>query len=339
MHKNSSVAVGVAGASGYTGAELMRYLTGHPQVKLGVCLANQLAGESIAQTFPNFEGDISGRFEQANWSQLGREHDVLFLCLPHGCSQGPVKELVESGCRVIDLGADFRFADSELYRKTYGEPHQCPELLNQAVYGLPEKNRKAIRETQLVANPGCYPTASLLALLPLIQTNALDSPVIVDAKSGVSGAGRSAKVSSLYCEVNENFRAYGVGVHRHGPEIEQTAGQKVLFTPHLVPMTRGILATVYVQKEFEVLHPLYRDFYAAEPFVSVLEGTLPSTRSVSGTNRCHLAVCRSHHPEYSIVVSAIDNLGKGAAGTAVHNLNLLYNFPERTGLESPALAP
>jgi N-acetyl-gamma-glutamyl-phosphate reductase len=339
MHKNSSVRAAVAGASGYTGAELMRYLTGHPNVELGSCLANQLAGESITQTFPNFVGHLSGHFEQANWSQLGREHDVVFLGLPHGKSQGPVKELLQSGCHVIDLGADFRFSDAELYKKTYGQPHECPELLEQAVYGLPEKNREAIQKAQLIANPGCYPTASLLALLPLIESNSLDSTVIVDAKSGVSGAGRSAKVTSLYCEVNENFKAYGVGVHRHGPEIEQFAGQKVLFTPHLVPMTRGILATVYIQKEFEQLQTLYRDFYDSETLVSVLEDSLPSTKSVCGTSRCHLAVCKAHHPEYSIVISAIDNLGKGAAGTAVHNMNLLYQFPERTGLESPALAP
>lgn len=329
----------MAGASGYTGAELLRYLLRHPQVSLGTCLANQLAGESIPRTFPNLHGDISKDFEQADWARLGRDHDLVFLCLPHGQSQGPVEDLMKSGCQVIDLGADFRFSNPDLYQSTYGQSHQCPDLLKQAVYGLPERNREKIRQAQLIANPGCYPTASLLALLPLIQAGDLDSTVIVDAKSGVSGAGRSAKVSSLFCEVNENFRAYGVGEHRHGPEIEQFVGQKVLFTPHLVPMTRGILATVYIEKPTRELQDLYRQFYACEPFVSVLQDSLPSTKSVAGTNRCHLAVCRSHHPEYSIVVSAIDNLGKGAAGTAVQNMNLLHNLPERTGLESPATAP
>lgn len=340
MHKNTPVKAAVAGASGYTGAELMRYLAAHPRVELGACLANQLAGQSIAESYPNFTDHISGDFEQANWTKLGREHDVVFLGLPHGESQLPVKELVQTGCKVIDLGADFRFSKVGLYEKTYGEAHRCPELLKLAAYGMPERNREKISHTQLVANPGCYPTASLLALLPLIDSGALNCPVIVDAKSGVSGAGRSAKVTSLFCEVNENFKAYGVGVHRHGPEIEQMAGQKVLFTPHLVPMTRGILATVYLEKPHHELQKLYREFYAGEPFVTVLEeGRLPSTRSVSGTNRCHLAVCQAHHPEYTVVVSAIDNLGKGAAGSAVHNMNLLFQFEETAGLGSIALAP
>lgn len=327
------------GASGYTGAELMRYLSGHPTVRLGACLAHSLAGEEIAEVYPNFLGRLAGKFEKADYSTIGREHDLVFLCLPHGESQGPVKELVQSGCKVIDLGADFRFADAKTYQRTYGEAHLCPELLSQAVYGMPEMNREGIAGAQLVANPGCYPTASLLALLPLIESGVLDSTVIVDAKSGVSGAGRSAKISSLYCEVNESVRAYGVGQHRHGPEIEQFAKAPVLFTPHLIPMTRGILATVYLQKEPEELKSLYRDFYSTEPFVSVLENGLPSTRSVSGTNRCHLAVCAAHHPGYTVVVSAIDNLGKGAAGTAVHNLNLMHGLAEQTGLESLAAAP
>ena len=339
MHKNSSIRAAVVGASGYTGAELMRYLVSHPQVQLGTCLANQQAGEEIAHVYPSLLGRVTGQFEKANYGVLGKEHDVVFLCLPHGQSQGPVEELISTGCKVVDLGADFRFADAEAYRKTYGESHQCPELLGKAVYGMPEMNRASIASAQLIANPGCYPTASLLALLPLIKTQGLDSTVIVDAKSGVSGAGRSAKISSLYCEVNESIKAYGVGEHRHGPEIEQFARQPVLFTPHLVPMTRGILATVYIQKDPEELKALYTEFYSEEPFVSVLDSGLPSTRSVAGTNRCHLAVCPAHHSGYTIVVSAIDNLGKGAAGTAVHNLNLLFQLPEETGLESLALAP
>ena len=339
MHKNSSVRAAVVGASGYTGAELMRYLIGHPQVQLGACLAHQQAGEDIAQIYPNLLGKVRGQFEKADYADLGKNHDIVFLCLPHGQSQGPVMELVASGCKVVDLGADFRFSDAEAYRRTYGEAHLCPELLVRAIYGMPEMNREAIAGSQLIANPGCYPTASLLSLLPLIKAGTLDSTVIVDAKSGVSGAGRSAKISSLYCEVNESVKAYGVGEHRHGPEIEQFAQQPVLFTPHLIPMTRGILATVYLQKDPQEVKTLYKEFYAEEPFVQVLDSGLPSTRSVAGTNRCHLAVCPAHHPGYTIVVSAIDNLGKGAAGTAVHNLNLLFQLPEQTGLESLALAP
>lgn len=339
MHKNSPIRAGVVGASGYTGAELMRYLLGHPKVRLGACLANQQAGEEITHVYPSLLSRVTGKFEKANYCELGKEHDVVFLCLPHGQSQGPVEELISTGCKIVDLGADFRFADAESYQKTYGEAHQCPELLAQAVYGMPEMNRASIANSQLIANPGCYPTASLLALLPLIKSQSLDSTVIVDAKSGVSGAGRSAKISSLYCEVNESIKAYGVGEHRHGPEIEQFARQPVLFTPHLIPMTRGILATVYIQKDPAEMKALYNDFYSDEPFVHILDSSLPSTRSVAGTNRCHLAVCPAHHPGYTIVVSAIDNLGKGAAGTAVHNLNLLFQLPEETGLESLALAP
>lgn len=340
VNKNASIRVALAGASGYTGAELLRYLVGHPQVEIGTCLAHQQVGQAVAGLYPNLLGSVDKHYEEANWDKLGREHDAVFLCLPHGESQGPAASLLSAGCKVIDLGADFRLKSGELYESTYGGKHQNPELLSRAVYGLPEMNRSDIAQCQLLANPGCYPTASILALLPLLRGEAFASPVIIDAKSGVSGAGRSAKTDSLYCEVNENFRAYAVGNHRHHPEIEQALGQAVIFTPHLVPMTRGILATVYVPHRAEELKRKYQDFYKSEPFVKVLdEGRLPCTKAVAGSNFCHLAVCAGNHPEYSVILSAIDNLGKGAAGTALHNLNLMFGLTETLGLLSPALYP
>lgn len=339
MNKNSKIEVSIAGASGYTGGELCRYLCGHPQVHVQSVLANTQAGQELSGLFPNLKGHLNKTLEKAAWSDLGAQSDVVFLCLPHGQSQEPVAQLLEQGCKVIDLGADFRLSDSAVYETAYGAPHRFPELLSEAVYGLPEKNREDIRGGRLVANPGCYPTASLLALLP-IRDSLSGAPPVIDAKSGVSGAGRGLKSTSLFCEVNENFRAYGVGGHRHQPEIEQTVGQSVLFTPHLVPMTRGILATVYVKLSYDGLQKTYRDFYADEPFVAILDGdTVPSTKSVAGTNFCRLAVRPSGHPDYSIIISAIDNLGKGAAGTAVHNMNLLFGLPETTGLRAPALCP
>jgi N-acetyl-gamma-glutamyl-phosphate reductase len=329
----------VAGASGYTGAELLRYLAGHPRVEVVACLAHSQQGQSVSDLFPNLVGFYDQILVAREWNELAREADVVFLCLPHGQSQQPARILLDAGCRVIDLGADFRLRDPEVYARTYEATHQCPELLSSAVYGLPERNRSAIRQARLVANPGCYPTASALALLPMIREGLLQEPTIIDAKSGVSGAGRSASVSSLYAEVNETIKAYGVGGHRHQPEIEQTVGQKVVFTPHLTPMTRGILATVYVRHQPAELSALYQDFYAEEPFVKVLPKGLPTTKATQGSNYCHLAVRESGYPGCSIVLSAIDNLGKGAAGTAVQNMNLMFDLPEQTGLGLPAIGP
>ena len=329
----------MAGASGYTGGELLRYLLGHPQAEIRSVLANSQAGGRLTTLFPNLKGFLDLTLETADWEQLAQDNDLVFLCLPHGTSQEPVSVLREHGCKVIDLGADFRLQTPDLYQTTYGAEHLFPQLLEEAVYGLPELNREKIKSACLVANPGCYPTASTLALLPILSKGPLAQPPIIDAKSGVSGAGRGAKMDSLYCEVNENFRAYAVGAHRHQPEIEQNVGQAVVFTPHLVPMTRGILATVYVGLPTEGLLEHYQEFYAREPFVEVLADSLPSTKSVGGTNFCKLAVKAAGHPDYTIVISAIDNLGKGAAGTAVHNMNLMFGLPETTGLQAPGLFP
>lgn len=329
----------MAGASGYTGGELLRYLLGHPRVQIESVLAHSQSGAELAQLFPNLGGFLDKTLESADWDRLGKENDAVFLCLPHGESQEPARTLLGHGCRVIDLGADFRLSKPGLYEKTYGAPHLCPELLSQAVYGLPEMNRDRIKEASLVANPGCYPTAGILALLPLVTAGRLTFLPIIDAKSGVSGAGRALKLGSLFCEVNENFTAYGVGAHRHQPEIEEKVGAPVIFTPHLVPMTRGILATVYVEGEAAELQQLYREFYREEPFVKVVEGELPGTKSVAGSNFCRLAVRSAGRPGRSVVISVIDNLGKGAAGTALHNLNLLFSLPQESGLSLPALTP
>lgn len=329
----------VGGASGYVGAELLRYLSFHPQVEVVSCLGHSQAGLAVSDLFPSLAGFYDHKLEAKDWSEVGADVDLTFLCLPHGKSQQPAAALIEAGSKVIDLGADFRLRSPEVYEGAYGEPHQRPDLLKEAVYGLPERFRTQISSARLVANPGCYPTASGLALLPMVAEGLLEEPTIIDAKSGVSGAGRAASIGSLYAEVNENMRAYGVGGHRHQPEIEQTVGGRVVFTPHLTPMTRGILATVYVRHQPADLRALYRDFYANEPFVTVLEDSLPSTKSTLGSNRCHLAVCDSGFPGCSIVLSAIDNLGKGAAGTAVHNMNLLFGLPEETGLRFPGMMP
>lgn len=329
----------VAGASGYTGGELLRYLVRHPHVEIQSVLAHSQSGSEITDLFPNLHGFLQKTLERADWSKLAKENDLVFLCLPHGESQEPAQALLEEGCRVIDLGADFRLSSAELYEKTYGAPHLCPELLKQAVYGLPEIRREEIKGAPLVANPGCYPTASILGLLPLVALDRLTGTPIIDAKSGVSGAGRGLKLGSLFCEVHENFCAYGVGSHRHQPEIEENVKAPVIFTPHLVPMSRGILATIYVEGEAEELRPLYRDYYREEPFVHVMQGELPSTKSVAGTNFCRLAVCGAGQPGRSVIVSVIDNLGKGAAGTAVHNLNLMFSLPQESGLLGPALLP
>lgn len=329
----------IGGASGYTGAELLRYLAVHPTARVVSCLAHSQQGQALTDLFPNLHGFYDHVLEASDWSELAGQADVVFLCLPHGKSQEAARTLIEAGCKVIDLGADFRLADPEVYARTYDGAHLFPDLLKEAVYGLPELNREKIKSARLIANPGCYPTASGLALLPMIKEGLLQEPTIIDAKSGVSGAGRAASVGSLYSEVNESIKAYGVGGHRHQPEIEQTAGQRVVFTPHLTPMTRGILATVYVRHEAADLKELYKDFYKDEPFVKVLDSALPTTKAVMGSNYCHLAVRDSGFPGCSIILSAIDNLGKGAAGTAVHNMNLLFDQPEDAGLRFPAIGP
>ncbi|MHB8184145.1 MAG: N-acetyl-gamma-glutamyl-phosphate reductase, partial [Candidatus Desulforudaceae bacterium] len=277
--------------------------------------------------------------------------DVLFTALPHGHSMDVAREVLKKGKKLVDLGADFRIREARIYEQWYGVDHTAPELLNQAVYGLPEIYRDAVRETSLVANPGCYPTASILALAPLLRRGLVyTDSIIVDAKSGVSGAGRSFSLKGHFAETNENFQAYNVASHRHTPEIEQElsllAGEELLinFTPHLVPMTRGILATVYVNlKKYydrEELYTIFAEFYRDEPFVRLLPpGVLPQTKAVAGSNHCDIGIVSDSRTNRAIILSAIDNLVKGASGQAIQNMNLMLGIDETTALLSPGLYP
>ncbi len=346
-HPSSSavVTVAVVGASGYAGAELLRYLSEHPAVEVAVAAAASRAGELPGDLFPNLARAYPAPYSPTDWEAIGESAELVFVSLPHGLSQEPVRRLLDSGVKVIDLGADFRFGDAAEYRAAYQAEHAAPELLTEAVYGLSELNKNAISGARLVANPGCYPTASLLALLPLLQHRGgalLMGPVIIDAKSGVSGAGRTPSVAQLFCEVNETVSAYKVGCHRHQPEIQQFCPQPVVFTPHLVPMTRGLLATVYASHEpcdpCELLG-LYREYYGGSPSVELLEDRLPTTKAVAGTHLAQVAVRPSGVPGTSVLLCAIDNLGRGAAGSAVANMNLMLGFDELLGLSRTAQYP
>lgn len=340
--------VGVVGGTGYTGVELLRLLVTHPAVHLRMVTSRSEAGQKVCDMFPNLRGHTELVFSEPNASVLA-ECDLVFFATPNGTAMKMVPELIEKGCRVIDLAADFRLKDPALWEKWYGMPHACTALLNEAVYGMPEINRAAIAKARVVANPGCYPTAVTLGFLPLIE-NALvdDQHLIADAKSGVSGAGRGASVAHLLAESSENFKPYGVNGHRHLPEISQTlsarAGHSVAltFVPHLTPMIRGIEASLYaVLKQCDVdLHALYTQRYADELFVDVLPaGTLPETRSVRGSNMCRIAVFQPQQADTVVISAVIDNLVKGAAGQAIHNMNIMFGLAEASGLEQPAMLP
>jgi N-acetyl-gamma-glutamyl-phosphate reductase len=305
-------------------------------------------GRSLADVFPNLRGFGDHTLNGAGWREMARDSDVVFLALPHGAAIEAVPALLEAGARVIDLGADFRLKDPALYARWYGSEHGAASFLGEAVYGLPEINREALRDARLVANPGCYPTAAALALLPLLASGRVRGPVIVDAKSGVSGAGRNPSAATHFSEVNENVKPYNLGRHRHGPEMEQTfadAGTpiSVYFAPHLTPMTRGILATCYAPLSDalaeEELLGIYRDAYRSEPFVRVLGEALPQTKATLGSNFCDVAVRVDPERELAVAVSAIDNLVKGAAGQAIQNMNLMFGLPETEGLWAAGMYP
>lgn len=343
--------IAIVGASGYTGLELIRILHCHPGVAVTCLTSEQSAGKRISEVFPTLRGRCDIVLENLEPVRVAEKADIIFTALPHKAAMEVVPTFLKLGKKVIDLSADYRLSDPAVYGEWY-EPHLNPENLKKAVYGLPEIRRDRIKGAQLVANPGCYPTSIILALAPLLKNGLIDlSSIIADSASGVTGAGRSAKVDSLYCEVNEGYKAYGVGgAHRHTPEIEQElsllAGEqlKITFTPHLVPMDRGILSTVYATPEKTLntatIAALYREFYDGEPFVRVLpSGSLPSTAYVRGSNCCDIAPLVDPRTGRIIVVSAIDNLVKGASGQAIQNMNLLCGFPEASGLEGLALFP
>ncbi|MEQ8344497.1 MAG: N-acetyl-gamma-glutamyl-phosphate reductase [Sneathiellaceae bacterium] len=345
-NSNGKIQVAVLGASGYSGAETLRLLLSHPQVRIQALTADRKAGAPIGEVFPQLEGyglPVLQRIEEVDWDSI----DTVFCALPHGTTQEVVAALPK-GVKVLDLSADFRLRDIDSYATWYGHAHRAPDLQEEAVYGLTEFARAEIRKTRLVACPGCYPTSALLPLLPVLEKRAIrPDDVIIDAKSGVSGAGRALKEGSLYAEVAEGIHAYGIASHRHGPEIEQelsvAAGvpMAVTFTPHLMPMNRGILSTIYVRlaegAEVEDLRAALAERYADEPFVRLLpQGQSPQTRHVRGSNNASIGIFADRVPGRAMLICAIDNLVKGAAGQAVQNFNVLHGLPETTGL---ALAP
>ncbi len=335
------IRIGVVGGTGYAGLELIRLLLGHDRVVLHVLTSRTEAGRRVDAVFPNLRGFIDQVFLDPANAPLN-ECDVVFFATPNGTAMHDAPALLDAGVRLIDLAADFRLRDAKEWSRWHGMNHVCPELLGQAVYGLPEINREAIRQARLVANPGCYPTAIILGFLPLLRAGlGRGGTLIADAKSGASGAGRKASIPALLTEAGENFRAYAVTGHRHLPEIRQAlfqlTGEKVdlVFVPHLLPMIRGIQATLYVPLQgVEVdLQALYERTYAHEPFVDVLdEGIWPETRSVRGANLCRISVARAPGSDTVIVLVVIDNLIKGAAGQAIQNMNLMFGLPETQGL-------
>lgn len=341
------IKVGIVGGTGYTGVELLRLLAGHPEVELAVITSRGDAGTAVADMFPSLRGRVALKFCDPKDAPLG-DCDVVFFATPNGIAMQQAAALLTAGVRVIDLAADFRIKDVALWERWYGMTHASPELVAEAVYGLPEVNRDKIRSARLVANPGCYPTASQLGLLPLVEAGCIDTDhLIADVKSGVSGAGRKAETHILFAEAADNFKAYAVPGHRHLPEIRQglavAAGHEVglTFVPHLTPMIRGIHATLYARVTREDdFQALFEKRYAEEPFVDVLPPkSHPETRSVRSGNVCRIAVHRPQGGDTLVVLSVIDNLVKGAAGQAVQNMNLMFGFDECAGLNQVPLLP
>lgn len=345
------IKVGIVGGTGYTGVELLRILCKHPEVSLEVITSRSENGLAVADLYPSLRGHCDLVFSEPNTDQLAA-CDVVFFATPHGVAHALVPELYQKGVRIIDLSADFRLQDAELWASWYGQPHGCKELLPKAVYGLPEVNREAIAGAQLVACPGCYPTATQLGFLPLIENNLVDPErLIANAASGVSGAGRQAKVDNLMAEVSDSFKAYAVAGHRHLPEIEQglrarqpadAKSAKVTFVPHLLPMIRGIHATLYSELLVDDcdLQSLFESYYQGEAFVDVMPaGSHPQTRSVKSTNTCRLSVFRPQNSQQVVVLSVIDNLTKGASGQAVQNMNIMFGLEETQGLDLVAIIP
>jgi N-acetyl-gamma-glutamyl-phosphate reductase len=344
------IKVGIVGGTGYTGVELLRLLASHPQVQLAAITSRGEAGTRVADYFPSLRGRVDLAFSDPATAPLSG-CDCVFFATPNGVAMSQARALLEAGARIVDLSADFRLKDRSVWEKWYKVAHASPDLFGEAVYGLPEVNREKIRKARLVANPGCYATAVQLALLPLVETDHVDhTHLIADGKSGVSGAGRKAEVDILYSEASDNFKAYAVKGHRHHPEIveslaslEGASGRKLglTFVPHLVPMVRGILATVYarITKDTD-FQALYERRFKGEPFVDVLPaGSQPETRWVRGTNQCRIAVHRPFDAETLVVLAVEDNLVKGAAGQAVQNMNLMFGFPEAQALDAIAVVP
>ncbi len=340
----------IIGASGYTGAELLRILALHPEVEVVKATSRRYCSKSVEEVFPA----LAGFYDGLKFSELGEPEeikaDVVFTALPHGVSQEVVPALLKLGVKVVDLGADFRLTDPAVYKEWYGD-HKAASVIKDAVYGLPELHRGELKSAKLVANPGCYPTGAILALAPLVGKGLLndEKPVVIDSKSGTSGAGRGANAEMLFSEVNEGFKAYKVGAHRHTPEMVQeltllaSRSIDVTFTPHLLPVTRGILTTAYVwlsaKSSLEAVRGLYADLYGAEPFVRLMpEGVFPDIKQVRGSNYCDIGLHYDASDNKVIAVSVIDNLVKGASGQAVQNMNIICGLDETTALNIPPIS-
>jgi N-acetyl-gamma-glutamyl-phosphate reductase len=344
------IRIGIVGASGYTGVELARLLSGSPDVKLTVATSRQYNGRKLADVYPSLAGLVDIVCEDLQTAELADRADLFFTAVPHQTAMAIVPDLLQAGKKVVDLSADFRLHDATVYEKWY-QKHTAQEYLAEAVYGLPELHRQKIAKARLVANPGCYPTSVILGLAPLLRAGVIEpETIIVDSKSGASGAGRSAQTGTLFCEVTEGFKAYKVGAHRHTPEMEQeisalcNTSVTISFTPHLLPMSRGILSTIYAKLvrplTDEEVSELYLAFYKEEPFVRpCASGVFPATQFVRGSNFCDIGVKAESRTGRVVVLSAIDNLVKGAAGQAVQNMNLMCNLPETTGLRVVPLFP
>ena len=345
------IKAGIVGGTGYTGVELLRLLVQHPQVELKAITSRKEAGTPVARMFPSLRRRVELAFTEPSARALAG-CDVVFFATPNGVAMGEARAVLDGGARIVDLSADFRIKDLAEWERWYKTKHAAPELVREAIYGFPEINREQVRRARLVANPGCYPTAVQLGFLPLVEAGVVDvDHLIADAKSGVSGAGRKAELSLSFSEASDNFAAYNVMGHRHWPEIRQGLAQAakrdigLVFTPHLTPLIRGIHATLYARITREAdFQALYEKRYAGEPFVDVMpQGSHPDTRSVRAANTCRLAVHRpperAQRSDTLVVLSVIDNLVKGASGQAVQNLNLMFGFPETTGLDQVAVVP
>lgn len=344
--------LGIVGASGYSGSELLRFLVNHPgKLEIALCTSETYAGQYIDSVLPNLRGFLSSKFEALDIDSLKDRVDVVVLAVPHKVAMSFVPQILAQGLRIVDFSADYRLEDAETYEAWYHVDHTSTSLMSKSVYGLPERYRDCIRSAQLVANPGCYPTSAILAAMPFVKQGivALDS-IIVDSKSGISGAGPKPSENTHYANRESNFIAYNIGVHRHTPEIEQELSAvasepvRVTFTPHLVPMTRGILSTVYMRLTAEISTAeavaIYTNFYENEPFVRVLPtGTYPQTKAVLGSNYCDVGLEVDARTRRIVAMAAIDNLGKGAAGAVVQNLNLMFGFKETDGLKVPGMMP
>jgi len=341
------VKIGIVGGTGYTGVELLRLLANHPEARVEVITSRSNAGTPVADIFPNLRGNFDIRYTEPDVDSY-QNCDLVFFATPNTVAMGQAEALLTRGIRLIDLAADFRIQDIQTWEKWYGATHACPSLVEQAVYGLPELNRDGIKTARLVANPGCYPISVILALLPLLNNDLIEpSSIIADCKSGVSGAGRSANVATAFTEVSESVKAYGVAGHRHLPEIKQSLrsinkNADLVFIPHLMPMIRGMHATVYADaKNTDAeIQQIFEEYYSDEPFVDVMPaGSHPETRSVRGSNHCRIAVHYLAASKKYVVLSVIDNLVKGAAGQAIQNMNLMFGFDETTGLNALGMMP